>query len=209
MGGLSDMTVIRSIEELRSLYDLPKAVPANKVINHLDDYCARFIALSPFIVLASVGRDGLIDISPRGDAPGFVTLEDDKSLLIPDRRGNNRIDTLINLVETANLSAFFMVPGVDETLRVQGLAEIDRSPDLCARFEVNGKLPQTIIRLKAREVYFQCAKALMRSKLWAGTYAIQRDDFPTMGEIMKAHAKQSAPAETKEEMLKRYKDIIY
>lgn len=159
------MTIIKSIEELRGIYDMPKAAPANKVIDHLDDYCARFIALSPFVVLASIGRDGLIDISPRGDAPGFVTLENDNSLLIPDRRGNNRVDTLINLVETATLSAFFMVPGVDETLRVQGLAEIDIDPALCEKFEVKGKRPQSVIRLKAREVYFQCAKALMRSDL--------------------------------------------
>lgn len=203
------MAIIKSIEELRVIYDLPKAIPANKVIDHLDDYCARFIALSPFLVLASVGQDGLIDISPRGDAPGFVTLDDEKTLLIPDRRGNNRIDTLINLVENASLSVFFVVPGVDETLRVQGFAEIDSDPTLCARFEMKGKVPQTVIRLKAREVYFQCAKALMRSELWAGTYAIDRKDFPSMGEIMKAHTKHPAPAETRDEMLKRYKDIMY
>lgn len=203
------MTILRSKEDLRALYGHPKPVPTNKVIDHIDDYCQRFIALSPFLVLSTQGKDGLLDISPRGDAPGFVETEDQNSLLIPDRRGNNRIDTLENLIENPAIGILFLVPGMDETLRIQGVAEIDTDPGLCARFSVQGKPPKAVIRVKAREVYFQCAKALMRSKLWTGDYAIERSSFPAMGEIMRAHTQLDGPAETREEMLERYKDIMY
>ncbi|MCV6601798.1 MAG: pyridoxamine 5'-phosphate oxidase family protein [Cohaesibacter sp.] len=203
------MAILRTAQELRALYDLPKPIPVNKEIDHLDDYCQRFIALSPFAILATMGQDGLIDISPRGDAPGFVEMESETCLLLPDRRGNNRIDALLNLVENPACSLLFLVPGMDETLRVQGLAQIDSDPLLCERFVIQGKVPKSVLRIQVREVYFQCAKALMRSRLWAGDYAIERKDFPAMGEIMKAHTQLPIKPETREEMLQRYKDIIY
>ncbi|MCV6574596.1 MAG: pyridoxamine 5'-phosphate oxidase family protein [Cohaesibacter sp.] len=203
------MTILRTVQDLRALYDLPKPIPVNKEIDHLDGYCQRFIALSPFAILATMGKDGLIDISPRGDAPGFVAIESETCLLLPDRRGNNRIDTLLNLVENPACSLLFLVPGMDETLRVQGMAQIDSDPLLCERFVIQGKVPKSVLRIQVREVYFQCAKALMRSKLWTGDYAIERKDFPAMGEIMKAHTQLPVKAETREEMLERYKDIMY
>ncbi len=203
------MTIIRSKDELRALYGEIKPIPNNKVIDHIDPYCERFLSLSPFLVLATQGGDGLIDISPRGDKPGFVVLEDTKTLLIPDRRGNNRIDTLRNIVDNPAIGLIFLLPGMDETLRIQGTAEIDIDAALCAKFEMQGKQPKSVIRVHVREVYFQCAKALMRSKLWSGDYAIDRKDFPSMGEIMKAHTDLPVPAETRAEMMKRYKDIMY
>ena len=203
------MTIIRSEEELRALYGQPKPTPVKKVIDHVDDYCRRFIELSPFLVLSTSGKDGLVDISPRGDAPGFVTLEDEKSLLIPDRRGNNRIDTLSNVIDNPAVGVLFLVPGVDETLRVQGTAEIETDSEICKQFRVMMRAPKTVLRVKVKEVYFQCAKALMRSKLWTSDYAIERSSFPAMGEIMKAHTQLDGPAETRDEMLERYKDMMY
>lgn len=203
------MTILTTSDALRELYDVPKPIPSNKEIDHLDDYCQRFIALSPFLVLSTIGKDGLIDISPRGDAPGFVALESEKSLLIPDRRGNNRLDTLLNLIDNPALSVVFLLPGMDETLRVQGIAEIDTDETLCNRFIVQNRTPKSVIRVKVVEVYFQCAKALMRSKLWSGDYAIERESFPAMGEIMKAHTQLPVEAETRAAMLERYKGIMY
>lgn len=203
------MTIIRDVESLKALYGATSPIAAKKEVGTLDDYCRRFIELSPFVVIATLGEDGLLDCSPRGDAPGFVAVEDEKTVLIPDRRGNNRLDTLCNLIANPEISLLFLLPGVDETFRINGIGEIDTDTALCERFTVKGKAPKSIIRVRMQTAYMQCAKALMRSRLWSGDYMIKRRDFPAMGEIMKAHAQHDGPAETREEMLKRYQDIMY
>ena len=137
------------------------------------------------MVLASVAEEGL-DCSPRGDPPGFVRVVDKKTVMIPDRRGNNRIDTLRNIVRDPRVSLLFLVPGVGETLRINGRAEISVDPELCASFDMNGKAPRSVIIVRADRVYFQCQKALARSRLWDPEAQIERKELPTAGNILQA-----------------------
>ncbi|MEJ0067875.1 MAG: MSMEG_1061 family FMN-dependent PPOX-type flavoprotein [Pseudomonadota bacterium] len=152
--------------ELRALYGEPSGLAVVKQIDHIDPHCRHFIGLSPFLCLGSADSEGRQDVSPRGDMPGFVQVLDDHTLAIPDRPGNNRLDSLSNLQINPNVALIFLVPGVDETLRVNGLASLSTDPALLASMAVNGKAPKAAIKVAVREVYFHCGKALKRSKLW-------------------------------------------
>ncbi|MPT23708.1 MAG: pyridoxamine 5'-phosphate oxidase family protein, partial [Starkeya sp.] len=145
---------------------------------------------------------------PRGDAPGFVVVEDPSTLLLPDRPGNNRLDTLTNLIGNPAVGLLFLIPGVDETLRVNGRAEIRDDADLLARFVVDGKPPKTVLRITVEEVYIHCAKAFMRSGAWNPDSFLPRDRLPSMGEIMRDQLGM-ATAETQAEMLERYRATLY
>ena len=202
------MTTITDANDLRALYGPAGVRSARKQLDHLDVHCRRFVALSPFVLLATSGADGLGDVTPRGDAPGFVTVPDDRTLLLPDRPGNNRLDSLMNILERPGVGLLFLVPGVDETLRVNGTAEILTDPGLLAGFAVDGKLPKTVLRIAVREAYLHCAKALMRSRLWDPDARIERSELPSMGEMLRDQLKLPS-GEDQEEMLARYRATLY
>lgn len=174
---------ISSVEELEVIYGQPLAQSLVKEIDYISDHYRAFIEKSPFVVLASCGPEGL-DCSPRGDPAGFIRVHDNKTVMLPDRRGNNRIDTLRNIVRDPRVSLLFLIPGVGETLRINGRAEISTDPELCASFEMQGKLPRSVIVITADRVYFQCQKALARSKLWSRDAVIERSELPTAGQIL-------------------------
>ncbi len=199
---------ITSLEQLRSLYAAPGERALRKQMPALDVHCRRFIALSPFVVLSTAGRDGRLDASPRGGPPGFVQVLDNGDLLLPDSPGNNRLDSLQNIVETGQLGLLFLVPGVDETLRVNGRAVLSCAADDIARCADERRAPKVVIRVSVQEAYLHCAKALMRSRLWDPALHIERSALPTMGQMIKEQAGLEAPVETQEEMLRRYaKDL--
>jgi PPOX class probable FMN-dependent enzyme len=155
-----------------------------KQLLRLEKHSRAFIALSPFLVIASTDPDGRVDASPKGDAPGFVHVIDDRTLLIPDRVGNNRIDTISNLLECPGVGLIFFVPGLRETLRVNGRARITTDPALLEACAVNGKLPRSGFLVVADEVYFHCGKALIRSDLWNPKKHVKLSDFPSLGRII-------------------------
>lgn len=177
--------MVRSTEELEAIYGEPLARSLSKEIDHISDHYRAFIEVSPFVVLATVGPEGL-DCSPRGDPAGFVRVADDRTVLLPDRRGNNRIDSLRNIVRDPRVSLLFLIPGVGETLRINGEARISTDPALCASFEMQGKQPATVLIVGVNRVYFQCQKALARSKLWDPETQIDRKRLPSAGEIQSA-----------------------
>ncbi len=177
---------ITSVEALEALYEIPpKPNALAKELDHISEPYRAFIEAAPFVVVASSGAGG-IDCSPRGDPAGFVRVADPRTVMMPDRRGNNRLDTLRNLVEDPRISLLFLIPGVNETLRINGTAEIVTDPDLCAGFEMNGKLPRSVIVTTVGSVYYQCPKALVRSRLWDAETQIPRSDLPSTGEMIKA-----------------------
>jgi PPOX class probable FMN-dependent enzyme len=177
--------IVRDVESLRHLYGEPHKAAIAKQVDYLHPHYQAFIRAAPFAILATAGQETL-EVSPRGDAPGFVEIQDVHTLLLPDRRGNNRIDSLCNIVADPRVALIFLIPGVNETLRVNGTAKISVDPTLLARFEVNGKLPNTVLIVNARAVFFQCAKALMRSGLWRADRQIARTNLPSTGEILAA-----------------------
>jgi len=175
---------VKSQEDLRAHFGQLSPLAEKKVLNHLDKFCRDFIALSPFLVIASSDGKGQADASPRGDAPGFVSVLDDKTLLIPDRRGNNRVDTFGNILASPGVGLIFMVPGINETLRINGRAEISQEPDLLTPLMVQNVTPIIGMKVHVDETYFHCGKALMRSRLWAEDAKVERSCFPSIGEII-------------------------
>ena len=160
--------VISSVEALRAHYGTPSTIARDKVIAQLDEHCCRFIKHSPFLILSSVGPSGNMDASPRGDRAGFVQVRDAHTIMIPDRVGNKRVDSLQNIVTNPGVGLLFLVPGVNETLRVNGTAEISTDPSLLERFKVRDRLPVSVIVVTVSEAFLHCAKALVRSTLWRG-----------------------------------------
>lgn len=177
------MTVLTSESDLRDCYEQPSELVQKKILPRLDRHAKAFIALSPFLVLATHGPDGA-DASPRGDAPGFVRVIDDATLLLPDRRGNNLIDSLRNVAQSADVGLLFMVPGINETLRVNGRAEIVTDAAVLSSLAAQGKVPASALRIAVREVFFHCGKALIRSGLWKAESQVPRDAFPTLGRVI-------------------------
>lgn len=157
---------------------------ARKVLPRLDRHCRRFIELSPLLVLATADADGRVDASPRGDPPGFVQIVDDSTLIIPDRPGNNRVDSFGNVLSAPGVGLIFFVPGIDETLRVNGAAQLLAETEALARLEVNGKAPRTGLVVQIEEVFFHCGKALKRARLWDPASRVERSSFPTLGRII-------------------------
>ena len=176
---------ITDIETLEKLYGLPTGAPVDKEIAYLHPHYQKLIAASPFFVLATGGPAGM-DASPRGDAPGFVVVQDEKTLLVPDRRGNNRVDSLRNIIANPLVALLFLIPGVGETLRVNGRAEIRTDPALLERFGVEGKLPRSVIVVHVDTVFFQCARAILRSSLWDPARHVERKSLPSTGTIVSA-----------------------
>ena len=175
--------LITSVGQLERIYGEPYGPSIQKVADHVTPQYRAFIEAAPFFALASSGSDGL-DCSPRGDAPGFVRVHDEKTLLIPDRLGNNRIDTLRNLLEDPRVALLFLIPGCGETIRVMGRAQISADPALAQTFVVNGKMPRSVIVVAIDQVYFQCTKAIVRSKLWDASKQVDRKMLPSAGQIL-------------------------
>jgi PPOX class probable FMN-dependent enzyme len=177
--------LIRDEAALEALYGTPSPGAIRKEVNYIHPHYRAMIEVSPFMVLATSGPGGL-DCSPRGDPAGFVSVEDEHTVLIPDRRGNNRADTLRNIIHDPRIALLFLIPGVSETLRINGRAAISVAPELLARFPAQGKLPRSVIVVTAERVYFQCPKAIVRSELWNPAKHIQRSALPSTGTILAA-----------------------
>lgn len=197
------MPTIDNLAALRQLYPQPQGRSVAKELKALDVHCMRFIALSPFVVVASMG-EGQMDASPRGGAPGFVKAIDAHTLLLPDSPGNNRLDTLTNIIDSGGVGLLFLIPGVDETLRLNGTARLTDDPALLRHFDGERRQPRLLIEVRVREAYLHCAKALMRSKLWADDSRQPRSVLPTMGQMINDQTGIFAAPETQEEMAARY-----
>ena len=174
---------LSTIDELEAVYDTPLRRSLSKEIDYISDHYRAFIEKAPFVVVATCGPEGL-DCSPRGDPPGFVRVHDDHTVLIPDRRGNNRLDTLRNIVRDPRVSLLFLIPGIGETMRINGGANITTNIDLCESFALNGKTPSSVIVVSVNTIYFQCQKALARSGLWQPETQIPRTDLPSTGTML-------------------------
>jgi uncharacterized protein len=183
MDAISSDDLIRDEAALEALYGASSAGAIAKEIDYIHPHYRAMIEASPFMVLATAGAEGL-DCSPRGDPAGFVHVVDERTLLIPDRRGNNRIDSLRNIVRDGRVALLFLIPGVGETLRVNGRATISVAPELIGRFPFRGTLPRSVIVVRAESVYFQCPKALVRSELWNPGKHISRKALPSTGTIL-------------------------
>jgi uncharacterized protein len=178
------LDLVENAERLREIYGEPSDRAVKKELRRLDRHCRAFIARSPFLVVASADASGRCDASPKGDMPGFVRVVDDATLLIPDRLGNNRVDTLGNLLARPGIGLIFFVPGLSETLRVNGRARVVTDPALLEPLAVNGKVPRSGIWVAVEEVYFHCGKALIRSDLWNPEKQVGRGEFPSLGRII-------------------------
>jgi PPOX class probable FMN-dependent enzyme len=201
--------IIRDLAALESLYGDVNEVSALKEITYLHPHYAAFIKASPFAMLATAGPHGL-DASPRGDPPGFVEIVDDKTLLLADRRGNNRIDSLRNILTDPRVALIFLIPGIGETLRVNGTAEISVDPELLARFTVGGKRPRTMLIVHIESAFFQCSRALIRSGLWDPDRQLPRSALPSTGQMLAAVTEDRIDAETYDrELPPRLKATLY
>ena len=181
---INRMNGIADKNNLGQLYGDPSERAVLKQLDHLDKHCRAFIEISPFLVIGTMGSDGLGDVSPRGDAPGFVKVRDEKTIYLPDRLGNNRTDTLLNVLDNSGVGLLFLVPGINETLRVNGNAKITIDSNILEGLSAQGKAPRSALEISVEEAYLQCAKALIRSKLWEEDYKIERKSFPSLGKII-------------------------
>ncbi len=184
------MKTISSIEQLEALYGQPGETSLVKQLDHVIPEYAAFIEASPFVSLATCGPEGL-DCSPRGDLPGFVRVHDRRTLMMPDRRGNNRADSLKNIIRDARVGLLFLVPGSGTTLRVNGRALISIDEELCASFAVQGKPARSVIVISVEDVYFQCARAIHRSRLWDAGAHVDAATLPTPGRILEVTSRKS------------------
>lgn len=181
----SALSRVTTVEHLEAIYGKPSERSITKELDEISDHYQSFIAKSPFVVLSTSAPEGL-DCSPRGDAPGFVRVVDRKTVLLPDRRGNNRIDSLKNIVRDPRVSLLFLIPGIGETLRINGTAEISADTRLCASFAVSAKIPKCVVVVRVESVYFQCQKALVRSRLWDTEAQVERSELPSTGAMLQA-----------------------
>jgi uncharacterized protein len=177
------MTIIATIDQLEAIYGQPNEASTVKVADRITPQYRVLIDKSPFAALATCGPAGL-DCSPRGDLPGFVRVHDETTLMMPDRRGNNRVDSLRNIVRDPRIALLFLIPGSGSTLRVNGRARVSADADLLASFKVDGKAPRTVIVMTVDEIYFQCARAIVRSDLWNPDRRVDPKSLPTPGQIL-------------------------
>lgn len=198
--------IITSEEELRELLGLPSELVVRKQLSTLDSHCRNFIAHSPFLLLGTTSADGHYDVSPRGDAPGFVQVLDEKTLLIPERPGNRRLDSLRNILQTSGVGLLFLIPGVEEILRVNGRAQLIRDRVLLERMEAQGKLPLVAIAFEVEECFMHCAKAAKRSHLWDSATWPERSVIPSLGRIL---VEQIRPANTSVKDMDAYLEESY
>jgi PPOX class probable FMN-dependent enzyme len=189
------MSIVTTTEQLEAIYGQPNDASTVKVAEHVTPLYRVLIENSPFAALATCGPEGL-DCSPRGDLPGFVRVHDDKTLMMPDRRGNNRIDSLRNIVRDPRMALLFLIPGSGSTLRVNGHGQVSADPDLLASFKMEGKSPRTVIVMTVGEIYFQCARAIVRSDLWNPAKQVDPRHLPTPGQILAAMSDDTVGGES-------------
>jgi len=200
--------MITTVEQLRNLYPYASGRAKDKVLPHLEKHSTHFIMKAPFALLSTRDRAGNMDVSPRGGEAGFVCVASPQTLLIPDAKGNNRLDSLTNIIETGHIGMLFLIPGIDETLRVNGRAKVRADAAVLGQFNSLRHPPASVIEVEISEVFLHCAKALMRAQLWNTSKQLKRSDFPTMGQMLNDQLGAKGPIESQAEMLKRYsKDI--
>lgn len=199
---------IGSLQELLALYGEPSPRAMRKQLSSLEAHSRRFIELTPFVVVATSGAGGMPDASPRGGAPGFIKPWDERTLLIPDSPGNNRLDSMRNIVETGKVGLIFMIPGVDETLRINGAAYLSRDPAHLAALPDDKRAPKLAIVVSTDEIYLHCPKAFMRSRLWDPAVQVKRSVLPSLGEMIRDQSGMEGPVETQEQMIERYQAAL-
>ncbi|HEX2826957.1 MAG TPA: pyridoxamine 5'-phosphate oxidase family protein [Burkholderiales bacterium] len=209
MDSIDQQHRISDVATLEALYGHPSGAAVEKELNYIHPHYRAMIEASPFVVLATSGPEGL-DTSPRGDEPGFVVVDDEKTVLIPDRRGNNRADSLRNIISNPYVALLFLIPGVGETLRVNGRAIVSTAPGLLERFSVGGKLPRSVIVVSVDTVFFQCSRAVWRAKLWDAGSQVDRKSLPSTGTIV-GDISQSRidPAKYDDGLYERLKSSLY
>ena len=195
---------IQTLDQLRSLFKAPSERAILKELTHIDKHIQRFISLSPFLVISTGNQNHQMDASPRGGDAGFVKVLDPQTLLIPDSPGNNRLDSLSNILATSQIGLLFFVPGIDEVVRLNGRATIQTDVELLQHFQEMTNKPKLVIQVIVEAAYMHCPKAMMRSKLWSVQQHQSIDAMPTLGEIIRDQTKMPAPLESREDMLKRY-----
>ena len=204
------MDYLSTIEQLRSVYRPASDGAVRKELKALDAHCRSFLARSPFVVIGSTDGNGHADVTPKGDRPGFVAVLDATTIAIPDRPGNNRLDTLENLIADPAIGLLFLIPGMNETLRINGKARISTDDALRTRFAIDGKLPLSVIVVAVESVYMHCAKAFMRSELWQPDSWPDRASMPTLGQILKDQlALAESAAETDDWLDKGYEKSMW
>ena len=203
------MSILDTSDALRQIYGHAKGRAVSKQMGKLEKHSKRFIELSPFLVIATSRPDGLADASPKGDHPGFVQVLDDNTIAIPDRPGNNRLDSMENLLANPAIGLIFFIPGVNETLRINGFTEIRDDVELLDRFQINDKSPMAVYVITVKEVYLHCAKALMRSELWSPNSEAPERPIPTIGQMIKDQTSDTGPVESQAEIEAKYKKELY
>jgi uncharacterized protein len=191
--------MIESEDELRRIYDPPLPLVVRKTLDRLDAYCEMFIARSPFLCLATSDAEGRCDVSPRGDPPGFVVVVDQKTLLIPDRKGNNRLDSATNVLANPGVGLLFFIPGIDDTLRVNGVGTVVDDPAILEPLAERGAVPKMALRVMVEEAFIHCGRALKRSSLWDPSAQADRTEIPPIGSWLRA---QAHPDRHEEELIK-------
>ncbi|WP_298535733.1 MSMEG_1061 family FMN-dependent PPOX-type flavoprotein [uncultured Algibacter sp.] len=199
---------ISNIEQLRNLYDLPIGRAKTKVQSKLEKHSINFIKSSPFIVVSTFNKSGYLDTSPRGGKTGFVEITNNTEIIIPDAKGNNRLDSISNIIDTGRIGLLFMIPGINETLRINGSAHLSVNQKHLDLFKSENNKPKSCIVVSIEEVFLHCAKAFMRSKLWEPSFYMDQDLFPTMGQMLKDQLGSEEPPETREAMEERYKSDL-
>ena len=203
------MAEITSVTQLRSLYAEPNERAVKKDIGRLDDHCRALIELSPFVIISSANARGQQDASPRGGHPGFVKVLDEQALLIPDWGGNNRLDTLENIVETGRAGLLFLLPGINEVLRINGQASLDTGEPYRTLCNERDKLPKLVLVLRVEEAFLHCAKAIMRAGLWLPESQLQGRCLPTIGQMLKDQLNTPGEPESQQAMEARYRKVLY
>lgn len=187
--------VVSSEEEIRAILPDQYEAQVGKIISKIDDLCRTWIERSPFIVVSTVSKNGSIDTSPKGDPAGFVKVIDSQTLAIPDRPGNNRFDSFLNIIETGRIGLVFLVPNRSEVVRVSGTAQVVRDIDLRNQLALNDRVPDFAILVKVEEAFFHCGKAITRSKLWSPEDAAPIEDLPSYSQALESHVKLASPTQ--------------
>jgi PPOX class probable FMN-dependent enzyme len=203
------MSAIETAQQLRAMYLPAKERAVKKQLSKLDQHCKNFLTLVRFAVLSTCDNAGNMDASPRGGEAGFIKAIDDTTVIIPDWTGNNRLDTFTNIIDTGRIGAIFLVPGVDEALRINGAATLRNDEAFTSLCEVDGRFPKLVVHIAVREAYLHCAKAIMRGQLWAPEAKVERKTLPTMNEMLRDQIGQTEPAEPQAIMYARHTTELY
>lgn len=203
------MSVIETEQQLRAMYAPTKERAIKKQMPRLDVHCRNYLALARFAVLATTDADGNMDASPRGGEAGFVKVIDDNTVIVPDWSGNNRLDTFSNIIASGRIGAIFLVPGVDEALRINGKASLRNDEAFTSLCEVDGRFPKLVVHIAVKEAYLHCAKAIMRAQLWIPEAKVERQVLPTMNQMLRDQIGQTEPAEPQELMVARHQTELY